>query len=197
MTETVQLTDTAQPETGDRAKRSDAKRNRELLINAARETFAARGAETSTDEIAKAAGVGIGTLYRHFPKRIDIVEAVYRTDVDVLELRADELLTHQDPWTALELWLQAYVAYVETKRTFLTELHAAFEKDPQLKVDMRDRVTGAAGKVLARAQESGQAIAELSAADLMQLVGGMCMAIDAAPPANKRLLSVVLAGIRT
>ena len=179
-----------------RSKRADAKRNYERLVSAARDTFAERGGDASMEEIAKVAGVGIGTLYRHFPKRIDVVEAVYRTDVDTLVEAANALSTHSDPWQGLESWLDAYVTYVEGKRTFLTELHAAFEKNPQLKVDARERIEGAAQVVLGRAQEAGKARLDVSAKDVMHLIGGMCMAAGSTPEQNRRLLVVVLAGLR-
>ena len=93
------------------------------------------------EAIAKEAGVGVGTLYRHFPKRIDMVEAVFREDVDVLVGTAGRGITELDPWAALEAWLRAYIDYGQTKRMFLNELHEAFEKNPDLKVASRERVT--------------------------------------------------------
>jgi hypothetical protein len=129
------------------------------------------------------------------PSSESLPGAVYRTDVDALVEAAQLLAGHADPWRALEQWLEAYVAYVEGKRVFLTELHAAFEKDPQLKVDVRERVEAAAQLVLGRAQQAGTARADVSAADLMQLVGGMCMAAGSSPDQNRRLLAVVLAGL--
>ena len=95
------------------------------------------------EAIAKQAGVGVGTLYRHFPKRIDVVEAVYRDDVDVLVGTAERGLTELDPWEALEAWLRAYVEYGQAKRVFLNELHEAFDKNPDLKVASRERVGAA------------------------------------------------------
>src|SRR5579875_2355856 len=121
-----------------RPLRADARRNRERLVEAARKVLADQGPGASMDAIAKQAGVGVGTLYRHFPKRIDVVEAVYRDDVDVLVNSADRGLAELDPWAALEGWVRAFVDYAQTKRTLLSELHEAFEKNPDLKVDSRD-----------------------------------------------------------
>ena len=126
------------------------------------------------EAIAKQAGVGVGTLYRHFPKRIDVVEAVYRDDVDVLVGTADRGLAELDPWAALEAWLRAYVDYGRAKRTFLNELHEAFEKNPDLKPASRERVTAACDQVLRRAQKAGEARTDIDGADLMQLVSPMC-----------------------
>ena len=175
--------------------RADARRNVDKLVTAAREAFAERGSETSMEDVARRAGVGVGTLYRHFPRRIDLVEAVYALDIDALVGAADDSEV-AEPWQALTDWLGAYVRYVESKRTFLTELHEAFEKNPELRSAVRERVYGAAARVLARAQKRGVARADVSAEDLMHLVGGMCLATTTVTGQNARLLSVVLAGIK-
>lgn len=179
-----------------RAQRSDACRNRECLVQAASEAFAAHGVEASLEKIAKSAGVGVGTLYRHFPRRIDLVEAVYREDVDELVAQAGVLVESTEPWDGLVGWLEAFVRYAQAKRTFLTELHEAFEKSPDLAVQSREKIAAAAGSVLRRAQAAGVARADVSQDDLMQLVGGMCMARNATLEQNQRLLTFVLDGIR-
>ena len=128
--------------------RADARRNYERLVDAARKVFADRGGSASMEAIAQQAGVGVGTLYRHFPQRVDLVEAVYHDDVDALVASAERGLTELDPWDALEAWLRAYVDYAQTKRTFLNELHEAFEKNADLKVASRERIGTAFGQVL-------------------------------------------------
>ena len=180
-----------------RPLRADAHRNRARLIEAAHDVFAARGSAATVEEIAKAAGVGAGTFYRHFPRRIDLVEAVYREDVEGLVTLAADLAGTTEPWPALAAWLEGFVRYAQAKRTLLTELHEAFEKSPDLAIQLRDRITGAAGSVLTRAQVAGVARADLDAVDLMQLVGGMCMARGGTLEQNHRLLGFVLDGIRT
>jgi AcrR family transcriptional regulator len=115
---------------GARPMRADARRNYEALIAAARLVFAQHGGGASMEAIAKEAGVGPGTLYRHFPTRIDLVEAVYREDVDKLVSDAQQFVAEQEPWDAIVSWLQAFVRYASSKRTFLSELHEAFEKNP-------------------------------------------------------------------
>lgn len=181
----------------DRARpmRADARRNLDKLVAAAGEAFAERGSETSMEDIARRAGVGVGTLYRHFPRRIDLVEAVYSIDIDLLVAAADTAGATEDAWHGLVDWLGAYVHYVERKRTFLTELHEAFEKNSALRSAARERVHGAAATVLGRAQAEGSARPDLSAEDLMHLVGGMCLSGASEPGRNERLLTVVLAGI--
>ena len=145
--------------------RADARRNYERLVDAARKVFADQGGGASMEAIAKQAGVGVGTLYRHFPKRIDVVEAVYRDDVDQLVGSADRGMSELGPWPALEAWLRAYVDYGRAKRTFLNELHEAFEKNPDLKPASRDRVWAACNRVLSRAQEAGQARSDIDGQD--------------------------------
>jgi AcrR family transcriptional regulator len=179
-----------------RPMRADARRNYDRLVTAAREVLTERGSEAGMEEIARRADVGVGTLYRHFPRRIDLVEAVYREDVDGLVGLADEV-AGLGPWDGLVAWLEGFVKYAESKRTFLTELHEAFEKSPDLALASRERIAGAAGAVLRRAQEAGVARDDLDQADLMQLVGGMCMARNASFAQNTRLLTLVLDGIKT
>jgi AcrR family transcriptional regulator len=181
---------------GARPMRADARRNYDRLVEAARAVFAARGSEASIDEIARTADVGVGTLYRHFPRRIDLVEAVYREDVDTLVARGEALLTQAAPWEALAQWLEAFVAYAAAKRTFLTELHEAFEKNPDLAVSSREKIGAATGRLLTRAQEAGVVRPDISQSELMQLVGGMCMARGATEEQNLGLLTFVLDGIR-
>ncbi|MFN2540141.1 MAG: TetR/AcrR family transcriptional regulator [Mycobacteriales bacterium] len=177
--------------------RADARRNYERLVTAAREVLTERGSEAAMEEIAKRADVGVGTLYRHFPRRIDLIEAVYREDVDGIVALAAEVAERHEPWDALVAWLHGFLRYAESKRTFLTELHEAFEKCPDLAVTSRERIGTAVGQVLARAQEAGVVRPDLDQADLMQLVGGMCMARNATATQNERLLALVLDGIKT
>jgi AcrR family transcriptional regulator len=176
--------------------RADARRNYLRLVDAARQVFADQGGGASMEAIAKQAGVGVGTLYRHFPKRIDVVEAVYRDDVDALVGRADEGMEAADPWDALEGWLRAYVAYARAKRTFLNELHEAFEKNPDLKPASRERIGAACNRVLVRAQEAGAARDDVDGEDLMQLVSPMCMAANLTEDQGDRLLLMILDGLR-
>ena len=171
---------TEQPAETERPMRADARRNYQRLLEAGREVLTERGSEASMEEIARRADVGVGTLYRHFPRRIDLVEAVYREDVD-----------------GLVDWLIAFVKYGQSKRVFLTELHEAFEKNPDLVLSLREKIAGAVSTVLVRAQQAGVARTDIDHADLMQLVGGMCMARNATFAQNERLLQLVLDGIRT
>ena len=179
-----------------RPMRADAKRNYELLVTAARKVFDEEGGGASMEAIAKEAGVGIGTLYRHFPKRIDVVEAVYRDDVGELELVAEAAVAELEPWPAFVAWLEAFVRYAMGKKRFMNELHEAFEKDPDLRSASRERIEGALGIVLVRAQKAGVVRADVDAPDLMQLLGSMCMSATLTPEQSGRLLVMIEDGLR-
>jgi AcrR family transcriptional regulator len=192
-TETVDRIDEAD---ATRPMRADAKRNYERLVAAARTVFAQEGGGASMEAIAKEAGVGVGTLYRHFPKRIDVVEAVYREDVDELVTVAQSVIAEQEPWPALVAWLEAFVRYARGKKRFLNELHEAFEKNPELQVASRERIVGAVGIVLSPAQAAGVVRTDIDAADLMQLLGSMCMSATLTPDQSARLLLMIEDGLR-
>ena len=179
-----------------RPMRADARRNYERLVVAAREVFAAQGGGASMEAIAKAAGLGVGTLYRHFPKRIDVVEAVYRDDVDGLVATAGSVTEELEPWEAVVEFLHAFVRYALGKRTFLNELHEAFEKDPSLKLRSRERIVAAMELVLSRAQRAGVVRTDVSGDDVMQLVGPMCTGGGLAAPQSERLVGLILDGLR-
>jgi AcrR family transcriptional regulator len=192
-TTTVDLVDDAEEA---RPMRADAKRNYERLVTAAREVFAQEGGGASMEAIAKEAGVGIGTLYRHFPKRIDVVEAVYREDVDELTTVAESATATMEPWPALVVWLEAFVRYASGKKRFLNELHEAFEKNPALRSASRERIVDALGVVLTPAQEAGVVRADINAEDLMQLLASMCMSATLTSDQSARLLVMIQDGLR-
>ena len=176
--------------------RADARRNYELLVQAARQVFAQEGGGASMEAIARRAGVGVGTLYRHFPKRIDVVEAVYRTDVDNLVQTADQVSAELEPWPAVVAFLEAFVRYAQGKRTFLNELREAFDKNPDLRPDMMDRVQQATQLVIGRAQEAGVIRTDVSGSDIMQLVGPMCTNATLSEEQSMRLLTMILDGLQ-
>ena len=180
---------------GARHRRADARRNEEKLVEAARKVFAKCGSDASMEAIAREAGVGVGTLYRHFPKRVDVVEALYRSDVDVLVAAADDALASSDAWQGLAGWLEAYVRYSVNKKILLAELQEAFAKNPQLKLDSRERIVAALSRVLGRAQDAGVARLDVNADDLMGLLWSLCP--NTAEPQTYRLLAVVLDGLAT
>ncbi len=183
------------PEVSGRPMRADARRNYERLVTAARAVFAQEGGSASMEAIARQAGVGVGTLYRHFPQRIDVVEAVYRTDVDNLVDIAEAVSADLEPWPAVVAFLEAFVSYAQGKRTFLNELREAFDKNPDLKLDMMDRVQQAMQLVVGRAQRAGVMRTDVSGSDLIQLVGPMCTNSTLSEDQSRRLLNTILDGL--
>lgn len=181
---------------GGRPMRADARRNYDRLVVAARQVFTREGGSASMEAIAREAGVGVGTLYRHFPTRVDVVEAVYRTDVDALVQTAECVVEELEPWPAVVAFLEAFVRYAQGKRTFLNELHEAFERDPDLKVRMLDRVQEAAQLVIGRAQKAGVVRTDVDGKDVMQLVGPMCTNATLTEDQSMRLLGMILDGLR-
>ena len=184
------------PDDGERPMRADARRNRQRVFDAARQLFAVPGNDPSMEQIARAAGVGVGTMYRNWPSRSALVEAIYRDDLAELRTLAERHHAEQQPWDALVGWLRDYLGHVQTKRGMLAELGAAFDARPELLTDSRRRVLDAAAIVLAPARDAGVVRAELTESDLVQLVRGMVLPAVTPPARYPFLLEIVLAGIR-
>jgi AcrR family transcriptional regulator len=181
----------------DRRQRSDAVRNRDLLITAAAAAFAARGADVSLEDIARSAGVGIGTLYRHFPTRESLVEAVYRHEIDVLCERADQLLDTMPPDQALAEWMQLFVRHVATKRGMLSLLKPLLSSNPNFSDQTRGRATTAATKLLEAGVAAGTVRDDVNGGDLLRAVGGICMSTDQErSEASERLVGLLFDGLR-
>ena len=176
--------------------RADAQRNYERLVVAAREVLRESGAEASLEEIARRAGVGIGTLYRRFPTRLSLLEAVYREDVDALGQQTARLVESEEPWAALEHWVWALLDYAATKRALFQELVDAVGRDSELLTHSRQAVNDAAAAVLRNAQSAGVARKDVEPSDLLRLVGGCTMMGELDGAQQKRVVSIVLAGIR-
>ena len=140
----------------ERPKRADARRNHDKLIAAAREAFAECGTTASLEDVARRAGVGIGTLYRHFPTRQDLLEAVYVDEFEAISRSADDL-ADLPPWDALVSWLQQFVRYAATKRALAEELLAYIDIDSDVFRRSREAITAAGEPLLERAQRAGVA----------------------------------------
>ena len=179
-----------------RPLRADARRNQERLIAAAREVFAEQGVSASMEAIARRAGVGVGTLYRHFPNRIDVVEAVYSTDVEELAEAARAAVAELEPWPAVVAFFEAFMRYAATKQTLLSELQQAFEKNPALRSHSRELIDSAFDLVIDRAKEAGVIRADVDGADVTQLVGPVCTNPAISPEQSQRLISMILGGLR-
>jgi AcrR family transcriptional regulator len=161
-----------------RAPRSDSIRNRARLIAAARDVFSAGGPEASLEAVARAAGVGIGTLYRHFPTREALFQTVYLHEVDQLVALAEDLGSDPDPLAALRRWLHALVALVATKRGMLVALAPAPGSATELYADSWQKLTSAAGLLMTRAVTAGRIRSGVAPEDLMRALMGMCYARD-------------------
>jgi AcrR family transcriptional regulator len=179
--------------------RADARRNRERLLIAARSAFAEQGADAPLEDIAKRAGVGIGTLYRHFPTRLALQEAVFRDQVEVVCAGAEELRDSHEPGEALALWVRSLTGYIATKRGLSSALMKALGKDSELVSSCSAQMKAAGSGLLADAQQAGVMRKEVDIADLLRLVHAVVLATEQAPADDgqrDRLLSVVLDGLR-
>jgi AcrR family transcriptional regulator len=172
-------------------------RNREVLIAAAGTVFSTDGAEVPIEEIARQAGVGIGTLYRHFPTRDSLVEAVYRHEVDVLCERADELLQTLPPDRALEEWMQLFVRHVATKRGMLAVLKPMLSSNAAFFAETKGRATAAATGLLEAGVAAGTVRADIDGGGLLRADGGVCMSTDQdRSDSSNRLVGLLFDGLR-
>lgn len=173
-----------------RKPRADAIRNRERVLEAAKVVFSQGGPEASLEAVAKHAGVGIGTLYRHFPTREALYEAVYRREVDQLVELAKHLEATTPPVEALRLWLQAGVEFMATKNGMAAALAMAAHGSSDLVAYSLDQLTRALGKLLQRAAAAGELRTDIDPEDLLRTLVGMCYAHDR-PGWQARVLRLV------
>ena len=157
-----------------RKPRADAVRNRDRVLEAARTVFSAGGPEASLEAVAKTAGVGIGTLYRHFPTREALFEAVYRREVQQLADLAKRLEEEAEPTEALRQWMRSFVKFVATKKGMSAALAFAVSKDSDLISYSSDLLTRAVGQLLSRAGAAGDIRDDVSPEDLLRALVGMC-----------------------
>jgi AcrR family transcriptional regulator len=181
-----------------RALRADARRNHDVLLGAAAEVFAKRGAEASLEEIARHAGVGIGTLYRHFPTRDALTEAVYRREVERLCDGVEELLSANPADVALATWMRNFASYVATKRGMAVALKAVLGADNELFTYSHGRIRAAIGTLVDAAVTAGSIRTDVDADDLLGAMSGICMATDTAGWKDRtaRLIDLLVDGMR-
>lgn len=181
-----------------RRPRADALRNRERVLEAAKAVFSAGGPEASLEAVAKRAGVGIGTLYRHFPTREALFEAVYRREVQQLSELAEKLKSEASPVDALRRWLRSNVEFVATKKGMLAALALTIHGSSELYAHTFDRLTNAVGALLARAVAAGEIRADISPEDVLRALVGMCYMHDQPGWQNSvlRLVDVFVDGLR-
>jgi AcrR family transcriptional regulator len=178
-----------------RPKRADARRNYEKVLAAARQAFAEGGESTALEEIARRAGVGIGTLYRNFPNRQALLEALYMDEVEEV-CRTAEQLDGADPWEAFNGWIERFIAYIGTKRALAHELLNYLEQDAPLFQTCRASLYTAGAPLLERAQAAGEVRRDVTIADVIQMVIGISKVPAADPKQTEHLIRVVLDGLR-
>ncbi len=178
-----------------RPKRADARRNYDKVLAAAREAFAEGGESTSLEEIARRAGVGIGTLYRHFPNRQALLEAVYVGEVEEVCRSAAEL-EEADPWVALNQWFERLIGYIATKRALADELLNYLDQDAPLFKVCRTSLFAAGEPLLNRAQDAGVVRGDVEFSEVMQMLMGILKIPTEDPAQTRRLLRIALDGLR-
>jgi AcrR family transcriptional regulator len=178
-----------------RPKRADARRNYEKVLAAAREAFAEGGESTALEEIARRAGVGIGTLYRHFPNRQALLEALYVDEVEEV-CRSAAQLEGADPWEALNSWFERFIAYLATKRALAHELLNYLDQDASLFRVCRTSLFEAGEPLLKRAQEAGVVRPDVNIADVMQMVIGIGKIPAGEPGQVEHIIRIALDGLR-
>jgi AcrR family transcriptional regulator len=179
--------------------RADARRNREKLIEAAAPAFAEHGVNASLEEIARQAGVGIGTLYRHFPTRESLVEVVYGREVESLLAAADDLAAREAADVALEQWLLRFVGYLAAKRGMAESLRVLFASNSQLFEKSKGKVPQTLQRLVKAASDSGTIRRDIDAADLMQALSGIYSAPHTPDwrERSRRLVRLLMDGLRS
>ncbi|MFC7387745.1 TetR/AcrR family transcriptional regulator [Sphaerisporangium rhizosphaerae] len=181
-----------------RRMRADAQVNQDRVLAAATRAFARDGADASLREIAKDAGVGIGTLYRRFATREDLVWAVYRGEVDRICDTVPDLLARHPPVTALRAWMEAFLGFLAEKRGMADALKAALGTDEDQRLETRGLITCALANLLAAGVAAGRLRPDVAALDVMMALGGISL-IAGEPERHDqaaRLLDLLMAGLR-
>jgi AcrR family transcriptional regulator len=178
-----------------RPKRADARRNYEKVLAAAREAFAEGGESTALEEIARRAGVGIGTLYRHFPSRQALLQALYVDEVEEV-CRSARQFDGDDPWEALNGWLERFIGYIATKQALAAELLDYVDRDAELFKSSRVALFSAGEPLLRRAQEAGVVRPDVAIGEVIQMVIGIAKIPAGDPEQTRRILRIALDGLR-
>ena len=178
-----------------RPQRADARRNYEKLLAAARAAFTEDDTEASLEDVARRAGVGIGTLYRHFPTRQTLIEAVYVDEVEALSRSALDM-AELPPWEALVGWLRRFVEYVRTKQALAEELFAYAGPKPDVFANCRTALYSAGGPLLESAQQAGVGRLDVRTDDVLKLVSAIAKISSPDQEQVERVLDVALDGLR-
>ena len=182
-----------------RRPRADAQRNRERILEVAKEAFTRSGADTSLDDIAKQAGVGAGTLYRHFPTRDALLEAVYRTEVEKLAAAEKEFARTLPPVEALRAWMLLFVDYIAAKQLIAPALNTVVGGPSKLYEATTGLVVGAITALVERAIESGEIRLDLEPMDLLRALVGVSYVASTPdwPQSARRLVEILILGSRS
>lgn len=178
-----------------RPKRADAARNYDKVLTAAREAFAECGTAASLEEVARRAGVGIGTLYRNFPNRQALLEAVYVDEVDQL-CRSTSELQGEEPWEAFEAFARRLVSYLTTKQALAQELLSYVDRSATVFQCCRGSLFEAGEPLLAQAQAAKTVRDDTNLSEIIQLLGGIAKIQGAEPAQIEHLLAIALDGLR-
>jgi AcrR family transcriptional regulator len=191
------MTDVSTPTTAlsHKPKRADARRNYDKLLATAAEVFTERGGDASLEDIARRAGVGIGTLYRHFPTRQALLEAVYVGEVEEISRKAADF-ADLEPWDALSAWLREYARFAVTKKVVSNALLATMDNDAPVFATCRESLTVAGESLLGRAQAAGAVRADAQLLDVLRMVGGIATIATADHDQVERILDMALDGLR-
>jgi AcrR family transcriptional regulator len=181
-----------------RKPRRDAQRNRERILEVAKDAFTRSGAEATLDDIAKQAAVGPGTLYRHFPTRDDLIEAVYRSEVEKLAAAAPKLAETKAPLDALRAWMLLVIDYISAKHIIAPALNSIVGGPSRLYEGSRGLIQGAMNDLVKRAKRSGDLRKDLDASDLLRALIGVSH-MGSGPDwqsSARRLVEILIAGSR-
>jgi AcrR family transcriptional regulator len=179
-------------------ERADAQRNRQRLVEAAREAFASGGEKVTLEAVARAAGVGIGTLYRHFPTREALIEAVYRDHVSRLCAGADELLAGRAPDDALRAWMDRFADYLATKREMADALRVVIAAGAVTSTQTREQLSTAVQTLLDAGAAAGTLRGDVRAEDVVASLVGVFLACGQPEQRTQagRMLDLLMAGLR-
>jgi AcrR family transcriptional regulator len=181
-----------------RKPRTDAQRNRERILEVAKEAFTRSGANASLDDIAKEAGVGAGTLYRHFPTRDALIEAVYRTEVEKLAIAERRFAADMSPLEALRAWMLLFIDYIATKQIIAPALNAYVGGPSKLYEASRSQIQGAIDALVKRAIKSRDIRKDLEPFDLLRALIGVSHVASGPDwqPSARRLVDILITGSR-
>jgi AcrR family transcriptional regulator len=177
--------------------RADARRNADALLEAAVAVFAASGVDAPVREIAVKAGVGVGTVYRHFPRRSDLIAAVFRREIDSCADAAPILAAEHRPGEALARWMQRYAAFLATKRGLATALHSGNPAFDNLPAYFQQRLEPALRALLESATAAGEVRTDIAAEDLLGAVASLCRhAYEQGAEHARRMVALLVDGLR-